>query len=283
MRSCARRPTTARRCPRSPARTSGSSSRTSQFTAAYKERGALNKLLLLTDEQRQRGVITASAGNHSQGLAYHGARLGVPVTIVMPRTTPMVKVIQTEQVGGKVVLEGESFDEANEYARSMEKQLNLTFVHPFDEADVAAGQGTVALEMLADVPELDMLAVPIGGGGLLSGMGVAARALKPDIGLIGVQPELYPSMYAKLGGHVMESGDTLAEGIAVKQPGVFTSKVLEGHGRRDRAGQRRRRSSVRWRCCCRSRRPWSKARAPRGLPRFWPTRRSSRAAMSGWC
>ncbi|MBS1240181.1 MAG: threonine ammonia-lyase [Proteobacteria bacterium] len=200
-----------------------------QFTAAYKERGALNKLLLLTDEQKARGVITASAGNHSQGLAYHGTRLGVPVTIVMPRTTPMVKVIQTEQVGGKVVLEGESFDEANEYARSMEKQLGLTFVHPFDDADVAAGQGTVALEMLADVPELDMLAIPIGGGGLLSGMGVAARALKPDIGLIGVQPELYPSMYAKLGGHDLESGgDTLAEGIAVKQPGKFTSRVLDG-------------------------------------------------------
>ena len=200
-----------------------------QFTAAYKERGALNKLLLLTDEQKARGVITASAGNHSQGLAYHGTRLGVPVTIVMPRTTPMVKVIQTEQVGGQVVLEGESFDEANDYARSMEKQLGLTFVHPFDDPDVAAGQGTVALEMLADVPELDMLAIPIGGGGLLSGMGTVARALKPDIGLIGVQPELYPSMYAKLGGHEMESGgDTLAEGIAVKHPGEFTSKVLDG-------------------------------------------------------
>jgi len=200
-----------------------------QFTAAYKERGALNKLLLLTDEQKARGVITASAGNHSQGLAYHGTRLGVPVTIVMPRTTPMVKVIQTEQVGGTVVLEGESFDEANEYARSMEKQLGLTFVHPFDDPDVAAGQGTVALEMLADVPELDMLAVPIGGGGLLSGMGTVARALKPDIGLIGVQPELYPSMYAKLGGHDLPAGgDTLAEGIAVKQPGAYTSRVLDG-------------------------------------------------------
>ncbi|MBO9499327.1 MAG: threonine ammonia-lyase [Novosphingobium sp.] len=200
-----------------------------QFTAAYKERGALNKLLLLTEEQKARGVITASAGNHSQGLAYHGTRLGVPVTIVMPRTTPMVKVIQTEQVGGKVVLEGETFDEASEYARAMEKQLNLTFVHPFDDPDVAAGQGTVALEMLEDVPELDMLAVPIGGGGLLSGMGTAARALKPDIGLIGVQPELYPSMYAKLRGlDLPAGGDTLAEGIAVKQPGAFTAKVLEG-------------------------------------------------------
>ena len=198
-----------------------------QFPAAYKERGALNKLLLLTDEQKQRGVITASAGNHSQGLAYHGTRLGVPVTIVMPRTTPMVKVVQTQQVGGKVLLEGESYDEAYEHARSMEQQLGLTFVHPFDDPDVAAGQGTVALEMLADAPEIDTLAVPIGGGGLLSGMGVAARALKPDIRLVGVQPRLYPSMYGKLRGEELPAGgDTLAEGIAVKRPGEFTSKVL---------------------------------------------------------
>lgn len=198
-----------------------------QFTAAYKERGALNKLLLLTDEQRKRGVIAASAGNHSQGLSYHGTRLGVPVTIVMPRTTPMVKVVQTEQVGGKVVLEGETFDDAYEFARSMEKQLGLTFVHPFDDPDVAAGQGTVALEMLADAPEIDTLVVPIGGGGLLSGMGTVAKALNPEIKLFGVQPELFPSMYAKLGGHDLPTGgDTLAEGIAVRVPGEFTSQVL---------------------------------------------------------
>lgn len=198
-----------------------------QFTAAYKERGALNKLLLLTEEQRKRGVIAASAGNHSQGLSYHGTRLGVPVTIVMPRTTPMVKVVQTEQVGGKVVLEGETYDEAYEFARSMEKQLGLTFVHPFDDPDVAAGQGTVALEMLADAPEIDTLVVPIGGGGLLSGMGTVAKALNPDIKLFGVQPELFPSMYSKLGGHDLPTGgDTLAEGIAVKVPGNFTSQVL---------------------------------------------------------
>jgi threonine dehydratase len=163
-----------------------------QFTAAYKERGALNALLLLTQEQRERGVIAASAGNHAQGLSYHGTRLGVPVTIVMPRTTPTVKVMQTESVGGKVVLEGETFDEAYAFARSMEKQLGLTFVHPFDEPNVAAGQGTVALEMLEDVPELDMLVIPVGGGGLASGMGTAARAIKPDIGLIGVEAELFP-------------------------------------------------------------------------------------------
>ena len=198
-----------------------------QFTAAYKERGALNALLHLTQEQRTRGVIAASAGNHAQGLSYHGSRLGVPVTIVMPKTTPTVKVMQTESVGGKVVLEGETFDEAYAYARSMEKQLGLTFVHPFDDPLVAAGQGTVALEMLEDQPDLDMLVIPVGGGGLSSGMGTAARAIKPDIGLIGVEAELYPSMYNLLKGtNYPIGGDTLAEGIAVKEPGEFTSKVL---------------------------------------------------------
>ncbi|HEX9807228.1 MAG TPA: threonine ammonia-lyase [Alteraurantiacibacter sp.] len=200
-----------------------------QFTAAYKERGALNALLLMDEEQRARGVIAASAGNHAQGLAYHGKRLGVPVTIVMPRTTPMVKVMQTEQVGGTVVLEGETYDEAYQYARSMEKQLGLTFVHPFDEPAVAAGQGTVALEMLEDAPEIDTLVIPIGGGGLLSGMAVAARAINPDIRLVGVQPTLYPSMYGKLRGESLPAGgDTLAEGIAVKVPGEFTSRILAG-------------------------------------------------------
>ncbi|MBA4355543.1 MAG: threonine ammonia-lyase [Novosphingobium sp.] len=198
-----------------------------QFTAAYKERGALNALLQLTQEQRDRGVIAASAGNHAQGLSYHGTRLGVPVTIVMPRTTPTVKIMQTEAVGGKVVLEGETFDEAYAHARRLEGELGLTFVHPFDDPHVAAGQGTVALEMLEDAPEIDMLVVPIGGGGLLSGMGTAARGINPDIGLIGVQAALFPSMFAKLKHLDMPcGGDTLAEGIAVKEPGQFTSQVL---------------------------------------------------------
>jgi threonine dehydratase len=200
-----------------------------QFTAAYKERGALNALLLMPEEQRRRGVIAASAGNHAQGLSYHGTRLGVPVTIVMPRTTPTVKITQTEAVGGKVVLEGETFDEANAHARVMERQLGLTFVPPFDHPHVAAGQGTVALEMLEDVPDLDMLAVPIGGGGLLSGMGTAARGINPAIGLIGVQALLFPSMFNRLKNQDLPcGGDTLAEGIAVKEPGVFTSAVLAG-------------------------------------------------------
>ncbi len=198
-----------------------------QFTAAYKERGALNALLLLTDEQRKAGVIAASAGNHSQGLSYHGTRLGVPVTIVMPRTTPTVKVMQTESVGGKVVLEGENFDEAYAHARSMEKQLGLTFVHPFDEANVAAGQGTVALEMLADAPEIETLVVPIGGGGLISGMGTVAKAQEPPVEVIGVQARLYPSMYAHIKGEDMDcGGDTLAEGIAVKEPGTYTREII---------------------------------------------------------
>ena len=200
-----------------------------QFTASFKERGALNAMLLLGGEQCNRGVIAASAGNHAQGLAYHGTRLGVPVTIVMPRNTPTVKVMQTEVLGGTVVLHGESFDEAYAHARLLEDELGLTFVHPFDDPHVAAGQGTVALEMLEQVPELDMLVIPIGGGGLAAGMGTAARAIKPDIGLIGVEAQLFPSMYNRLKHTDLPcGGDTLAEGIAVKEPGPFTSQVLEG-------------------------------------------------------
>lgn len=198
-----------------------------QFTAAYKERGALNALLLLSEEQRERGVIAASAGNHSQGLSYHGRRLGVPVTIVMPRTTPTVKVMQTESVGGNVVLEGETFDEAYAHALTLEKEMQLTFVHPFDDPDVAAGQGTVALEMFADAPDLDCIVTPIGGGGLMSGMATVARALKPDMQVIGVQAELYPSMYARVKGMDLQcGGDSLAEGISVKAPGEFTSQII---------------------------------------------------------
>ncbi len=198
-----------------------------QFTAAYKERGALNAILLMPEEQRARGLIAASAGNHAQGLSYHGTRLGIPVTIVMPRTTPTVKIMQTESVGGTVVLEGETFDEAFAHAVKLEEELGLTLVHPFDDPKVAAGQGTVALEMLEDVPELDMLVIPIGGGGLSAGMGTIARAIKPGIGLVGVEAALFPSMYNRLKGTDLPiAGDTLAEGIAVKEPGAFTSRVL---------------------------------------------------------
>lgn len=199
-----------------------------QFTAAYKERGALNRLLALSDEQRARGVIAASAGNHAQGLAYHGARMDVPVTIVMPRPTPTVKVMQTEGHGATVVLHGEKFEDAYNHARTLEHEQALTFVHPFDEPDIIAGQGTVALEMLEDVPDLDVLIVPIGGGGLISGMATAARGLRPDISIVGVQAELYPSMYDYIKNADLPcDGDTLAEGIAVKEPGTLTRRFVE--------------------------------------------------------
>lgn len=198
-----------------------------QFTAAYKERGALNALLLLPDAQRRRGVIAASAGNHSQGLSYHGTRLGVPVTIVMPHTTPTVKIMQTESVGGKVVIEGETFDEAYAHARQLETELGLTFVHPFDDPDVAAGAGTVALEMLEDVPGLECFVTPLGGGGLISGMATVAKAHDPEIEVVGVEAALFPSMYNRIKGENRPcGGDTLAEGIAVKEPGEFTARVI---------------------------------------------------------
>lgn len=199
-----------------------------QFTAAYKERGALNTLLQLGDNARRNGVIAASAGNHAQGLAYHGARLGIPVTIVMPKPTPTIKVMQTESHGATVVLHGEKYDDANAHARELERERGLTFVHPFDEASIIAGQGTVALEMLADAPAIDTLVIPIGGGGLISGMATVARALDPAIGIIGVQAELYPSMYNRIKGTALPTeGDTLAEGIAVKAPGDLTARFVE--------------------------------------------------------
>ncbi len=198
-----------------------------QFTAAYKERGALNKLLLMPEARRAKGVIAASAGNHAQALAYHGARLGVPVTIVMPIPTPTVKVTQTEGHGATVVLHGETFDAAYDHARKLEAERGLTFVHPFDDVDIVAGQGTIALEMLADAPQIDVFAVPIGGGGLLSGVGTAAKALKPGIEIVGVQAEMFPSMYALINGLDMPSeGETLAEGIAVKYPGLITREMV---------------------------------------------------------
>jgi threonine dehydratase len=199
-----------------------------QFTAAYKERGALNTLLQLDEAQRAQGVIAASAGNHAQGLAYHGARLGIPVTIVMPKPTPTVKVMQTQSHGATIVLEGETFDAAYAHARQLEAERSLTFVHPFDDARVIAGQGTVALEMLEDAPEIDTLVVPIGGGGLISGMATVARGASREIKVVGVQAELYPSMYNRLNGTQMAcAGDTLAEGIAVKEPGGITATIVE--------------------------------------------------------
>lgn len=199
-----------------------------QFTAAFKERGALNKLLLMDPETRARGVIAASAGNHAQGLAYHGARLSVPVTIVMPRPTPTIKVMQTEGHGASIVLHGETFDEAYAHALELAEARGLTFVHPFDDPQIIAGQGTIALEMLEDAPEIDTLLVPIGGGGLISGIGAAAKGLRPAIDLVGVEADLYPSMYCEIGGcDLPTAGDTIAEGIAVKQPGAITAAIVK--------------------------------------------------------
>ncbi|MCL6739632.1 threonine ammonia-lyase [Sphingomonas sp. RB56-2] len=198
-----------------------------QFTAAYKERGALNKLLQLTEEERSRGVVAASAGNHAQAVAYHGRRLGIPVTIVMPVSTPMIKVTQTEGHGANVVLHGERFDDAYDHARELEAERGFIFVHPFDDVQVMAGAGTVALEMLEDAPDLDMLVIPIGGGGLISGVSTAAKALKPGIQVVGVEAELYPSMKNVVdGGNGEIGGDTLAEGIAVKEPGQLTRAII---------------------------------------------------------
>src|SRR5690349_4227841 len=199
-----------------------------QFTAAYKERGALNKLLQLSSEERARGVIAASAGNHAQAVAYHAKRLGIPATIVMPETTPTVKVTQTAGHGATVVLYGKIVDDAFAKARELALENGYVFIHAFDDPQIIAGAGTVGLEMLEDAPDLDAIIVPIGGGGLMSGISIAARALKPSVEMIGVEAELYPSMKCAIQGVRMPlGGDTLAEGIAVKQPGELTSRILK--------------------------------------------------------
>ena len=198
-----------------------------QFTAAYKERGALNKLLALTDDERRRGVVAASAGNHAQAVAYHGKRLGIPVTIVMPVSTPTIKVTQTEGHGASVILHGERFDDAHAHAKQLEGEKGYVFVHPFDDPAVISGAGTVALEMLEAVPDLDVIVVPIGGGGLISGIATAAKAIRPGIEIVGIEAELYPSMKNVVeGGHGAIGGDTLAEGIAVKVPGELTRRII---------------------------------------------------------
>ena len=199
-----------------------------QFTAAYKERGALNKLLQLSAAEKKRGVIAASAGNHSQGLAYHAARLGIPVTIVMPRSTPFVKVQQTRNHGAEVVMDGESYDEASAFAQKLCEDRDLVFVHPFNDVDVMAGQGTVALEMLEDVPDLEVLPVPIGGGGLIAGVATAAKHVKSDVRVVGLEPAMYPSFTAKMRGVNTAAGTggaTIAEGIAVKAVGDLTYAI----------------------------------------------------------
>jgi threonine dehydratase len=198
-----------------------------QFTASFKERGALNRLRLLQPAEKERGVIAMSAGNHAQGVAYHAHRLAIPATIVMPVNTPTVKVVNTRRHGAEVVLTGETVEEAAAFAQAHGRERGLTFIHPYDDPSVIAGQGTLALEMLGAAPEIDTFVVPIGGGGLISGMAVAATALKPGIRLVGVEAELYPSMYNAINGTQLPMrGDTLADGIAVKAPGRITQGIV---------------------------------------------------------
>lgn len=196
-----------------------------QFTAAYKERGALNRLLKLPEGTK--GVIAASAGNHAQGISYHAGRLGVPATIVMPNGTPFNKVKRTEELGARVVLTGADFEAATQAAYDLAEKENLTFIHPFDDPFVMAGQGTVGLEMLQDVKDLDTLVVPIGGGGLISGVATIAKHLRPDIRIVGVQTEAFPAMKEKMDGSALKGDNiSIAEGIAVNKPGERTQNVV---------------------------------------------------------
>jgi threonine dehydratase len=198
-----------------------------QVTNSFKERGALNKLASLTDVERRHGVIAMSAGNHAQAVAYHAQRLGIPATVVMPVTTPFVKIEATRAHGAQVVLDGETVADAQVRAELIARERGLTWVHPYDDALVIAGQGTIALEMLEDAPDLDMLVIPIGGGGLIAGNAVAARSLKPSIEVIGAEAALYPSMWNTLRGERRAlGGPTLAEGIAVKNVGTLALPIV---------------------------------------------------------
>ena len=199
-----------------------------QYTAAFKERGALNRLAQLTPAEATAGVVAMSAGNHAQGVAYHARRLGIPATIVMPLHTPFVKVENTRRFGARVVLHGAGVEEAALHAWELAAADGLTFVHPFDDEAVIAGQGTLALEMLEAAPDLEVLVVPIGGGGLIGGIATAAKAIKPGIEVVGVEAALYPAVYRRLRGlPPVAGGPTIAEGIAVKEPGTLTFPIIE--------------------------------------------------------
>ena len=201
-----------------------------QMTGAYKERGALNKLLTLAPGDRPKGLVAASAGNHAQAVAFHAGRLGISATIVMPEGTPLIKVVNTRNHGARVILNGSSYDEAYAEARRMEQAEGLTFVHPFDDLVVIAGQGTIALELLEQVPDMEAVLVPVGGGGLLSGMAVALKALAPAVKVLGVETELLPSMLASIEeGRLVtvDAATSLADGIAVKRPGEITFRHVQ--------------------------------------------------------
>jgi threonine dehydratase len=198
-----------------------------QYTASFKERGALNRLLALAADERSRGVVAASAGNHAQGVAYHASRLGIRAVIVMPRSTPFVKIENTRKLGGEVRLYGESVEEATAQALEIARREGLVFIHPYDDPLVIAGQGTLALEMLEQVPGLEALVVPVGGGGLIAGMATATKALRPEIRIIGVEAALFPAVQRLLAGESeVPGGPTIAEGIAVKSPGRLTLPVI---------------------------------------------------------
>ncbi len=199
-----------------------------QFTAAFKDRGSLNKLLSLTPAERKAGVIAMSAGNHAQAVAYHASRLGIPSTIVMPETAPFVKVKHTKEYGARVVQKGLALSDCEQITNEIAAKEGLVFVHPYDDEKILAGQGTIGLEMLADFPDLDTIVVPIGGGGLISGIATAAKALKPSIRIVGVETELYPSMYNALkGGPAVTGGQSIADGIAVKNAGLITREICK--------------------------------------------------------
>jgi threonine dehydratase len=201
---------------------------TLQRTGSFKDRGALVKLKSLDAGARARGVIAVSAGNHAQGVAAHAQRLGIPATILMPEGTPFTKVRRTEAFGAEVVLQGDTLNAAEPFAYAKAEAEGLTFVHPYDDEQIIAGQGTVGLEMLEDVPELDVIVVPIGGGGIISGIATAAKALYPEVEVVGVESAAYPSMYNALHGiEALPGGDTIADGIAVKSPGRITQPIVE--------------------------------------------------------
>ncbi|MDP3810224.1 MAG: threonine ammonia-lyase [Hydrogenophaga sp.] len=198
-----------------------------QYTASFKERGACNKLAQLSADERASGVIAMSAGNHAQGVAYHAHRLGIRAVIVMPRFTPGVKVERTRGFGAEVLLHGDTLDESRSHARELAEREGLVFVHPYDDEAIIAGQGTLALEMLREQPDLDTLVVAIGGGGLIAGMATAAKAIRPDIEIIGVQTERFPAMVNAIKGtHLPQGTSTIAEGIAVGTPGVITEAIV---------------------------------------------------------
>lgn len=201
-----------------------------QHTNAFKARGALAKLLTLSDTEKKAGVIACSAGNHAQGVAYHATRLGIPSTIIMPEGTPFNKIKRTSDFGAEVVIHGKGFDDSVQFTLDMAATKGLTFIHPFDDASVVAGQGSVAIEMLQQQPDLDVIVVPIGGGGLIAGIAVAAKAIKPSVTVIGAQAELFDAVEASFNhGETHFGGSTLAEGIAVKSPSENNLKLIKAH------------------------------------------------------